>query len=129
MPWTNLPNLLTLSRLLSIPVLMGLIVIRVPHHDELAARVLDLMANSELRHVAEKVDHPLSAGHNPGHAAEAGIQFGLVGFPLGRGQYGRSFATWLGVKIGQHHFSSDPLMIVESTLCHIQRGQSISVNV
>lgn len=31
----------------------------------------------------QNVDHALGAGHNPGHAAEPGIQLGLVRFPLG----------------------------------------------
>lgn len=38
---------------------------------------------SELHDVPEKVDHPLGAGHDPGHTAEPRIQLGLVCFPLG----------------------------------------------
>ena len=58
----------------------------------------------ELRHVPEKIDHPFGAGHNSGHSAEPRIQFGLVCFPLARGEFGRwrRFATGLGVEVGQH---------------------------
>ena len=42
----------------------------------------------ELRHVPEKIDHPLGAGHNSGQSAEPRIQFGLVCFPLVRGEFG-----------------------------------------
>ena len=41
--------------------------------------------DGELGHVPEKVEHPLRAGHNPGHSAKPRIQLGLIGFPLGSG--------------------------------------------
>ena len=58
----------------------------------------------ELRYVPEKIDHPSGAGHNSGHSAEPCIEFGLVCYPLARGEFGlwRRFATGLGVKVGQH---------------------------
>src|ERR1700758_2688582 len=58
----------------------------------------------ELRHVPEKIDHPMGTGHDPGHTVEPCIQLGLVRFPLGRGEFGqwRHVATGLGVEVGQH---------------------------
>ena len=36
----------------------------------------------ELRHVAEQIDHPAGAGHEPGHPAQPGMQIDVIGLQL-----------------------------------------------
>jgi hypothetical protein len=82
-----------------------------PGVDQRDARAVDAgdRLHRELRHIAEQIDHLLRAGHDPGHPAQPGIQFGLVRLALRRGQVGRC-ATGLGVVVGHrgHQIYSVP---------------------
>ena len=63
----------------------------------------------ELGHVAEQVDHSARAGHQPGHAAQPGVQVDLVGLHAVRRQIGlRGVATGLRVVISHRDVTKYP---------------------